>query len=67
LTLAHHLKRDRLVELKTRPAIERGEGLAFEFELDGKYRAGRFAMDVAAGFGVAADLIDARILKKRAV
>jgi hypothetical protein len=50
-----------------RPAVERGESLAFEFEFDGEYRAGRLAMDVAPGFGVAADLIDARILKDRGI
>ena len=67
LGVAHHLERHRFVELELRSAVERGEGLSFELELDDHDRARRLAVDLAAGLGVAADLFDLRIGKDRGV
>src|SRR5690242_9383232 len=63
LTVAHHLEGDRLVKPEMRPAVERGEALAVELKLDGQDRARLLAMDVAPGLGVAAELVDPRILE----
>src|SRR5262249_774680 len=55
--------RYRFVELEERPAVERGERLAVELELDGQDRAGGAPVDLVAGFAVAADRDDARVLE----
>src|SRR5262249_49862969 len=51
------------VELEERPAVERGERLAVELELDGQDRAGGAPVDLVAGFAVAADRDDARVFE----
>src|SRR5579872_6289568 len=64
LTVAHDLKGDRFAELELRSAVERGEGLPFEFERDHHDGARFLAVDVAA---VAVDLFDPRIGEDRDV
>ena len=63
LRLAIDLKRDGLVELEDRAAVERGECLPVQLEGHGHDRSGRLAVDLPPGFAVARDVPDLRVLE----
>jgi hypothetical protein len=67
LRLAADLKRDGCGEFELRSAVQRGEGLPFQFEGDGHRRPRLFAVNLFSGFAVAADVRDARVVENRNV
>src|SRR5438093_11121092 len=67
LRLAVHHQRDRLGELEERPAIERHEPLAIQFELDGHDRALRSSRGLRRRFVVTGDVSDLGVSKDRRI
>src|SRR6185436_9260388 len=67
LVLAIDLERDGLVELEIRTAVECGEWLSIESELDCHHRSGWFVVLLVPGFAVVRDFADARVLEDAGV